>query len=287
MQALLSHDAFSPILRHTGPRELLLLSMTTVAANRGFDCNSFWEIMFNTFYASTHTRQYRELEYRPTAHMRATSARRLCGLLAFSGCEHCDNRRIRKVHTRHSFPVSRTHTWRRPDTHTHTQVYMPFMRRLCETCFNDATIQEKFLCASTGQPSLQALLEHGVDLHTIPHRTTYYDILWGCVPARFYLRVDIERLLRESHLPPPDYTHMDERRARVVAIRDREKNTRRARQRWRLASHTLGVLRSDLKRSPTLRTFVYDAKNATRKLTHAVQQRIQRELWHELVPGAT
>jgi hypothetical protein len=159
--SLLTHDAFATCSRHLTPRDMLLLSMTTKAADKIFDNNDIWLDVYHLYFAArlpndSYRREYKELETKPKQHQLATRARYFCGLMSFNGCQHCMSRRIRKI-------------------------YMPFMLRLCELCFNDATIQERFVCAATGFDSLTHIRELGIDLSALPHRGSFYDFTWSLV----------------------------------------------------------------------------------------------------------
>ncbi len=155
---LITHDAFASTIHYFSPRDLLLISMTSKSANQFFTDNPFWTHIYHTYFAAqlpdgSFRREYRELETKPKPFQLATRARYFCGLMSFRGCQNCNYRRIRKI-------------------------YMPFMLRLCEVCFNDMTIQDRFICAATGFPSFDAIRELGVDLAAIPHRRSYYDFTW-------------------------------------------------------------------------------------------------------------
>lgn len=88
---LLAGDVLDGLAPYLTPRAVLLLSMTNRHLNASVDHTSIWVQIYNTFYRRPFNhmpppRAWVELEKKPNDMQIAQHARRLCGLLEFTGC---------------------------------------------------------------------------------------------------------------------------------------------------------------------------------------------------------
>ncbi len=105
------------------------------------------------------------------------------------------------------------------------------------------------------------------------------------VLIKTYLRSDIEALFQREVIGTQfDYSKMQERKEKILAFKSNVGTHRRRRNRFRLAQRLMGVRRTDLALSATLKDFVDHGPTKARVIPQHTVNKIQRELWRELYP---
>eukprot|EP00961_Rhodomonas_salina_P297652 3937395-Rhodomonas_salina.2 len=262
-------DILGVLAPHLDFHSATILHMTCKRTHQAMD-DSFWCTLYTHYFTTRHTtwskhsRAFAELELHvsQTILQQSHLARRLCTRMATQGCESCKNKRIRKI-------------------------YMPFAVRMCDICFHDSTIDEYLLPAVAGYHSMAHMLKQGIHLTNIQFRERFDVTCFGAQYSKCCLRKDFEDLLPPNKLMHLDYTKTDTRRLSLTHARCRINNTRRARARWTKCQAILGVVPSDIHRSNTLATLVYNGPHFKKQIPLKTLYHIQKELFTSIYTQTT